>query len=290
MKKRLDGTTFASHAVFILLCFLTVIPLIFLLIISLTAETSILDTGYTFFPAEWTTEAYNYIFRPGNTIGASYVTTLFITVVGTVCSVVVTSMLAYVLSRTYRFKRLLSYYVFIPMLFGAGIIPTYILYTQTYHLKNNILVLILPFLVSSWNAILLRTFFQDVAGEVIEAAIIDGAGEFTIFYRVVAPMAKPAIATIALLTMLSFWNQWSPSMVYMTKANLQTLQYYLYRLIQDASLLKTEMDAMGMGTQSIPSEAVKYAAAIVVMGPTLLVFPFFQKYFVRGISAGSVKG
>ncbi len=290
-KKKLDITVMFSHLIFIVLCLLTTLPLILLVVLSFTDPVSVLEKGYSFYPVKLTLEAYEFVFKPGNTLLSSYKVTIFITIVGTLLGVVLTSMLSYVLSRKdYKFRTGISFFVFFAIVFHAGLIPQYILATQVYGLKNNILILILPNLVNCWYVILLRTFFQDIPNEVIEAAIIDGADEFTIYKDVVLPMAKPAMATVALLLMLSFWNEWRGSMIYMTDANKQTLQYYLYRLVQDAEALSKELATLGIAADSVPTDAAKYAAAVVVMGPTLMVFPFFQKYFVRGISNGSVKG
>ena len=218
--------------------------------------------------------------------------TIFVTAVGTAVGLIVTAMLSYVLTRRdYKFQRPVSFLVFFAMLFNAGMIPNYILMTQYYHLKDNVLALILPSLVSCWNVILLRTFFYDTPGEVIEAATIDGANEFRIFRSVMLPMAKPALATMALLMTLGYWNQWQSSMLYITKAKDQMLQYYLYRLLKEAELLRSEMQyTQSFNPNDVISDSIKFASAVVVFGPMLIVFPFFQKYFVRGISSGAVKG
>lgn len=291
-KGNLDWIVLGSHLIFAFLCLSTIIPLILLLVLSLTSPVSIVEKGFSFFPLESTLDAYKFVFKPNNTIFDSYLVTIFITVVGTILGTILTSMLAYVLSRKdYKFRSLVSFYVFFCIVFHAGLIPGYILTTNVYHLKDNIWVLILPSLVNCWYVILLRTFFQDIPEEIVEAAIVDGADEFRIYKDVVLPMAKPAMATIALLLMLGYWNEWRGSMLYMSKSSEQSLQYYLYRLIKDAEVLRSEMSQLGIGdANAIPTDSVKFAAAAVVMGPTLAIFPFFQKYFVRGISSGAVKG
>lgn len=291
IRKKNDPTVFISHIVFILLSLSTVIPLILLIVISFTSQQSIVDLGYTFFPNKFDLSGYKYLLDNGRILLHSYKTTIIVTVVGTLLGTTVMTMLAYTLSRpNYKYRTIVSFFIFIPMMFHAGIVPSYIVNTTVYGLKDNILVLILPSLVSCWNVVLLRTFFQDLPYEVIESGVIDGANEFTIFYKLAVPMAKSGIVTIALLTMLSFWNQWTPSMIYITKAENQTLQYYLYRLVSSSELLREEALQMGLSLKDIPSDIVKYCAAIVVMGPTLMVFPFFQKYFVRGLNSGAVKG
>ena len=291
IRKKNDPTVFISHIVFILLSLSTVIPLILLIVISFTSQQSIFEIGYSFFPNQGDLTGYKYLLDGGRTLVGSYKTTIIVTVVGTILGTAVMTMLAYTLSRpNYRYRTIVSFFIFIPMMFHAGIVPSYIVNTSVYNLKDNILVLILPSLVSCWNVVLLRTFFQDLPYEVIESGVIDGANEFTIFYKLAVPMAKSGIVTIALLTMLGFWNQWTPSMIYITKASNQTLQYYVYRMITSTEILREEAMALGLSMNEIPSDIVKYCAAVVVMGPTLLVFPFFQKYFVRGLNSGAVKG
>lgn len=277
---------------FILLSISTVVPLFLLLTISLSDHNVILTTGgYSFIPAKWSLEGYKYLLENGRIITKSYLVTIFITVVGTLGATTVTTMAGYVLSRrTYCFHRFLSGFMFFTMIFSAGLIPTYIVETRYYGLQDNLLVCILPYLVNCWNAVLLRTFYQDLPYEVIESAIVDGAGEMTIFFKIATPMVKSGIVTIALMTMLSFWNQWQPSQIYFTKADMQTLQLYLFRMIENTQLLLEEAKQMGLTADTIPTEVVKFAAAILVMGPTLAVFPFFQRYFVRGLNTGAVKG
>jgi len=291
IRKKNDPTVFISHIVFILLSLSTIVPLILLIMISVTSQQSILEVGYSFFPKYFDLSGYKYLLDGGRILLHSYKTTIIVTVVGTILGTSVMTMLAYTLSRpNYKYRTLISLFIFIPMIFHAGIVPSYIVNVSVYNLKDNILVLILPSLVSCWNVVLLRTFFQDLPYEVIESGVIDGANEFVIFYKLAVPMAKSGIVTIALLTMLSFWNQWTPSMIYISKAENQMLQYYLYRLIANTELLKEEAMSMGLSLSEIPSDIIKYCAAIAVMGPTLMVFPFFQKYFVRGLNSGAVKG
>lgn len=291
-KNKLDGLEIASHVVFTLLCMLTVLPLVLVIVLSFTDIISVAEKGYSYFPVKTTLEAYKFIFKPGNTIFASYKITIFTTVVGTLCGIVLTSMIAYSLSRkNFKFRTAISFYIFFTTIFGAGLIPTYITVANTYGLKNSVWVLILPNLINCWYVILLRTFFRDVPDELVEAAVIDGASEFRIFKDIFVPVAKSSIATVTLLLMLSFWNDWRTSMIYISTPTKQSLQYYLYQLITNAELLTQELLNSGVGDASvIPTDAAKFAAAVVVMGPTIAVFPFFQKYFVRGITNGAVKG
>ena len=291
-RKKFDLTAAGSHLVFILLSISTIVPLFLLLMISLSDHNAVLTSGgYAFIPEKWSLSGYKYLLESGRIIGKSYLVTILITVVGTIGATTVTTMAGYVLSRrSYCFHRPFGIFIFFTMIFNAGLIPTYIVETKYYGLQDNLLVCILPYLVNCWNAILLRTFYQDLPYEVIESAIMDGAGEMTIFLKIATPMVKSGIVTIALMTMLSFWNQWQPSQIYFTKADMQTLQLYLFRMIQNSQLLLEEARQSGVVIEEIPTEVVKYSAAILVMGPTLAMFPFFQKYFVRGANTGAVKG
>lgn len=291
-KKKFRPFMILTHAVFIFLSLSATVPLVLLVILSFSDPTSFLERGYSFTPVKWSLYAYEYLMKSGKVIASSYKVTIFVTIVGTAVGLIVTAMLSYVLTRRdYKFQRPVSFLVFFAMLFNAGMIPNYILMTQYYHLKDNVLALILPSLVSCWNVILLRTFFYDTPGEVIEAATIDGANEFRIFRSVMLPMAKPALATMALLMTLGYWNQWQSSMLYISKAKDQMLQYYLYRLLKEAELLRSEIQyTQAFNPDDVISDSIKFASAVVVFGPMLMVFPFFQKYFVRGISSGAVKG
>ncbi len=280
----------AVHVIFAIAALSCIVPMILLVIISFSSKNSVVEVGYSFFPTSLSTEAYDYLFKHPKAIVDSYGVTLLVTVVGTTLSLLFTSMLSFVLSRPdYRYARQMGFIVFFAMLFHAGLIPTYILYTNYYGLKDSIWVLILPGVISTWNVILLRTFFFDTPLEVLEAATIDGGSEFTLYWRIMMPMSTPALATIGLVTALGFWNQWQTSMIYIDTQSKYMLQYLLYKILKQAEILREEA-MMGMTTEEFPSDTIKMAMAVIAAGPMMFVFPFFQKYFVRGIASGAVKG
>ena len=281
------------HLVLIILSLLCLLPFIMILSVSLTSEAGIQANGYGLIPSEWSLEAYRYIFRNPTEVISAYTTTIFVTVVGTISGTLIMAMMAYPMSRRdFQLKNALSFFVYFTMLFSGGLVPTYNLYTQYLNLDDTIWVYILPALVNPWYLFMVRTFFADIPEAIIESAYIDGANEYTIFFRFVLPLSKPVLATIALFVFLGKWNDWYTSMLYINKENLVSLQYLLQRIMKNLEALQ---NASMMGTTivnsaDIPSETTRMAMAIVVAGPVLVIFPFFQKYFVRGMTVGSVKG
>lgn len=291
-KKKVEATTVIAHIVFLFLSLCCVVPMLLVLIVSFSSSRSITSVGYTLFPSEWSLAAYKFIFKTPTALLNAYGVTIFITVVGTVVGLLLSSMMAYALSRDkYKYRTLFSFLVFFTMIFSAGLIPQYITYTKAYHLKDSLLAIILPFLVSGWNVVLLRTFFHELPGEVLESGVIDGCSEFGLFGRIAMPMMKPGLATIGLMMMLGYWNEWYRTMIYIDSSEKITLQYMLYRLLKNTEeVLKDAQMGLGAGSMEFVSDTVKMAMAILAAGPMMFVFPFFQKYFVRGISSGAVKG
>lgn len=284
----------------IVLCvFFTVISLIvlypFLLLVgvSLTDETDIIQNGYHLIPEHFSLEAYKYIFKNPTSIIGAYKTTIIYSVVGTFLSVLLNAMFAYPLTRKDLPGRTgVSFYLYFTMLFGGGLVPSYILNTQYLHLGDSIWIYIIPSLISGYNVFMMRSFFQGLPEEMFESMKIDGASQFNIFFRTVIPLSKPVLATVAVTCFMGKWNDWYTAMIYINKEDLISLQYYLQRIMKNIELLQTmEKSMVGMvNTSQIPAETVRMAMAVVVAGPALLVFPFFQKYFVSGLTIGSVKG
>ena len=202
------------------------------------------------------------------------------------------SMIAYPLTRKQlRGRGAINFYLYFTMLFGGGLVPTYIVISKYLHLNDTMWVYILPALINPWHVFMIRTFFAGIPGEIVESATIDGASEYTIFFKMIIPLSKPVIATIALFTFLGKWNDWNTALIYITKPELYSLQYLLQKIMEDINILKqNQQAAMMMDQMEIPSETVRMAMAVVVAGPALVVFPFFQKYFVKGLTVGSVKG
>ncbi len=280
------------YLIFILLSIFCVAPFIIILSSSLSTETVLKTTGYSIIPQGFTLEAYKYIFKTPKAILQPYAITIFCTVVGTVVSLIMTAMMGYVCARKdFKAHRFLSFLVFLSMIFNVGLVASYYTNVTFYHLKNTIWAMIVPMLMSSWNVFLMKSFMNDTPFELIEAAKIDGSGEFRLFFQIVIPIAKPALATIGLFIAFAYWNDWYNCFLYVDYAELTSLQYYLYRVMSEASFIATNTMASTMlAGSTIPTTTVRMAMCVLAAGPMLIVFPFFQKYFVRGLTVGSVKG
>ncbi|MCC3375919.1 carbohydrate ABC transporter permease [Cohnella sp. REN36] len=281
------------HLVLILFGILCIIPLISIISVSLSDETTILKNGYSLLPQGLNLHAYAYVlYKPVQLLNALKVS-LLVSVFGTVVSLLVSAGISYVLSREdYKYKNKLSFYVFFTMLFNGGLVPTYMLISKYLHLKNTLWVLILPYLAIPWFILILRTFMQKIPHSIIESCMIDGASELRIFFRIILPLAKPGLATVGLFTLLQYWNDWWLSLLYIEKESLVPLQFMLYRMINNIEFLtrSTNMMPPGMNNVVVPAETARMAMAILAAGPMLAVFPFFQKYFVSGLTVGAIKG
>ncbi|SFT29407.1 carbohydrate ABC transporter permease [Paenibacillus sp. BC26] len=281
------------HLIFILFSLCCILPLISILSISLSNEVDILKNGYSLIPRMFDLKAYSYVlYRPVQLLGAFKVS-IMVSFIGTFLAVLFMAGISYTLSRQdFKFKNSLSFYVFFTLLFNGGLVPTYILISNYLHLKNTIWVLILPYLAVPWFILLLRSFMQKIPFNIIESCMIDGASEFRIFFQIVIPLAKPGLATVSLFTMLLYWNDWWLSLLYIENEHLVPLQYMLYRMMNNIAYLTSSTNMMppSMKNAELPSESARMAMAILAAGPMLAVFPFFQKYFVKGLTVGAVKG
>lgn len=275
-----------------LVAIVCVTPFLYIVAISISSNASITANGYQIIPSEITFSAYQYLFRSSNQVFASYGVTIFVTLVGTTLSVLLTSTLSFALSRKdFRSRGKVALYIYITMLFNGGTVSSYILISQYLHLKNNILVLILPLLISPWNVFMLRTFFQKVPDSLFEAAKIDGAGEFKIFFIIALPLVKTGIAIITLFMLLAYWNDWFLSMLYITNDSIISLQYLMYRIVAQVDFIQ-RMSSSGsdmMSSANIMDVSIRMALCVVAAGPMIIVFVFFQKYFAKGITIGAVK-
>ena len=275
------------------LCALVIYPLWMLISVSLSSEADIAKYGYLLIPKKIDLAAYKYVFSNPTAIIDAYKVTFTFSVAAMVLSVLLQSMIAYPLSKkTFKAKRGLSFYLYFTMLFGGGMVPMYILLTRYLHLDDTIWIYILPALVSPWNVFMMRTFFSQIPYEISESVLVDGGNEYIIYARFILPLSKPVLATIALLTFLAKWNSWSESMLYINNPKLYSLQFLLQEIMQKVELLQNQNVGMNvqLNVSDIPSETARMAMAMVVAGPALIVFPFFQKYFVKGLTVGSVKG
>lgn len=284
-----------GHVILMLLAVMCLMPIILLVMSSFTDERTILRDGYSFVPAHFSLEAYVYLMNKGNEIFRAYGVSILITVVGTLSSLVLTALLAYPLSRPDMPARsTLMFVVFFTMLFNGGLVPTYLVYTQLFDIKNTLWALIVPgLLMNGFNVLLMRTFFKtSIPPALIESASIDGAGEWRTLWSVVLPLSKPIIATIGLFQTIHYWNDWMNGMIYITDSRLFSLQNLLNRVLQDVQFLASGgLDSMSNEMMAtLPSETVKMAIAAVGALPLLLAYPFFQKFLVKGIVIGAVKG
>ena len=275
-------------AIFSIAC---IFPFIFVIIISLTSEQSLLVDGYSIFPKEWSLEAYKYLIQSGGDLLRSYVVTIVVTILGTLVHVSTVSTYAYAISRpNFEFRKQFMFLVFFTMLFGGGMVPSYIVMTQVLGLKNSILALILPLAFSAYNIIVMRTFFQkSVPESIIESARIDGASEFRIFLKIVLPLSIPGIATIALFSTLAYWNDWFNAMLYIDYPNLVPLQYMLIKIENNMEFIRQNAMLSNDVLGTLPQESVRMAMVVISTLPIACTYPFFQKYFIGGLTIGGVK-
>lgn len=292
MKKR-NRTRIWIHLFFILFGLLCILPLMVVISASFSNEVALIDEGFGLLPRKFELTAYAYLFENPEMILNAYGVTIFITVVGTFGGVLCMSMCAYCLSRrNCKFRKALTFFVFFPTLFSGGMVPSYIINTQYLHLSDNIFSMILPTMINVFHVIMLRTFFKELPESLFEAAKIDGASEYRIFFQIVLALSKPALATIAFLGALDRWNEWYNAMLYIKNEDLVPLQYMLQRMMMNIqTLLQNMSKAPGLiQITDLPGENLRMAMLVVSIGPMLLVFPFFQKYFTKGLTVGSVKG
>lgn len=285
------GFQLVCHIAMILLCIIFIAPLLLVVAISVSSEDSIVEYGYRFIVRQFDTSAYKYIFSSAEVLLRAYGVTFLFSILSMALSVICMSLAAYPLSRDITPGRnAVSFYFYFTMLFSGGLVPTYILITQYLHLDNTIWVYIIPGLVSPWYVFMMRTSFQGIPKEIIESAYVDGANEFRIYAQFIMPLSKPTLATVALFVFLARWNDWYTCMLYIDNDNLTSLQYLMQRIILDMQLLQESDYARSLGAVEVPGESIRMAMAVLVAGPALFVFPFFQKYFTRGMTVGSVKG
>ena len=284
------------HFILIILCLSVIIPFLLIFMSSITEETTLIRNGYRFWPENFSLEAYEYIFRSSNSLVRSYLVSLFITVVGTVLGLIIATLFAYPLSRPeFKARNIFSFLVFFTMLFNGGLVSSYLLWTRYLNVKNTIWALIFPgLLMNAFNVILMKNYFKsNIPNELLEAARIDGAGEFKIFTRIVVPLSSPILATVGLFVAIAYWNDWQNGLYYITKrTDLFSLQNYLNRMLTDIQFLNSSANKAAAFTQGVvmPATSVKMALAVVGVVPIMILYPFFQKYFVKGITIGAVKG
>ena len=289
-------TNYIFSFIFMILAFVCVIPLVFVTIISLSSDASIQQIGYSFAPQEWSSYAYRYLWNSSDTIGRAFVVSVFITVAGTVFGLLMNASMGFVLSRqAFKLKKLYTTLIFIPMLFSGGLVPSYMINTQLLGLQNSYLALILPMAVSTFYIIILRTFFtSSVPDSIIESAKIDGANQYYVFFRIVLPISLPALATIGLFLSFSYWNDWFMALLYIRSDHMHMypLQYVLISIERNIDFLmrNAEFFSATMTGDRIPAESARMALVVVIVLPIACAYPFFQRYFISGLTIGAVKG
>ncbi|WP_099204978.1 carbohydrate ABC transporter permease [Scatolibacter rhodanostii] len=283
------------NLVFIILSFVSLFPVFFVLMISLSSEQSIAQFGYQLWPNEFSSSAYQFLWHERGMIFRSLFVSVLVTVLGTAIGVLLTTSMGYVLSRQqFRLKGFYTWIVFIPMIFNGGMVANYVVVNNILGLNDTIWSLILPLAVSSFNIIICKTFFRTtIPDSIVESAKIDGASQLSIFVRIVVPISKPVFATIALFLTFSYWNDWFQSSLYISNAKLISLQALLNNMMKNLEFIAKNPSA-GLSLQqyknSMPSESVRMAIAMVIVLPIACVYPFFQKYFISGLTIGAVKG
>lgn len=284
-----NAVSTALIGLFALVCLL---PFLLLLIGSFTDNNLLILEGYSFFPRKWSLDGYRFIFQYPESLLNAYKVTIFTTLVTTLGSLFLTAMTGYALSRQdFRTRNTFAFFFYFTQLFSGGLIPWYMLITQFLHLRDSVWALIIPGLMGSYNLLLMRNFIkQCVPNELVESARIDGAGDMRIFLQIVIRLSTPALATIGLFIALGKWNDWYSSMMFIKTESKHTLQYYLYRMVNMANALRNMERAGVTANVSLPSETVKMAMAMVATGPVVLVYPFVQRYFVKGLTVGAIKG
>ena len=286
-----------GHIVMIILTACVLIPMVLMVISSFTDNDALVRNGYSFFPEKWSLYAYKYVLSTGNSVVRAYGISLVLTFVGTILSLAVTTLLAYALSKPgLPGRSLLSFYVFFTMLFNGGLVPTYMNYTNVFNLKNTFWALLIPGLVANgFNIMLMKSYFvSSIPGEILEAATIDGASEFQVFSRIALPLAKPIVATIGMFAGIAYWNDWQNGYIYLTKrTDLYSIQNLLNRMMQNIQFLTqnaANVKNAQVGLNAIPSVSIRMAMAVLGVLPIVVIYPFIQNNFVKGITLGGIKG
>lgn len=295
MGKTNNKTQVISNVVMIVASMLILIPFILLFIASLTDSTEIALNGYSFFPEKWSLEAYAYIWNERAQIFRAYFITIIVTAIGTSVSLLITTMYGYALSKdNFRGKKFFTLYLLFTMLFNGGLVPTYTMYTRYFNIKNTIWALLIPsLLMGAMNVILIRSYIQNnLPKSLIEAAYIDGANEYRIFAQIVIPLSKPILVVIGMFTGVGYWNDWTNGLYYVTDSKLYSIQQILNNMLKNIEYLSSNSSAAAMSVSAveIPKSTVRMAIAVVGIIPILIIYPFVQRFFVKGVALGAVKG
>lgn len=282
------------NVLMVVLCLLTLAPFYIIIITSVTSEASLTENGYRLWPAEFSLSAYTYLFRPGSIIVTAYVNTIISTVAGTILTVVMVSLYAYPLSRrNFRFSGFFTFYAFFTMLFGGGLVAYYMVMRQILQIQNTLWALFLPSSFSPFWVFVMRTYYKtQIPEEIIESARIDGASEWRTLTQIVMPLSIPGLATVALFSAIGIWNNFFNVLLLVDKAELYNLQYTIYSTLNNIRFLLENASRMQglVNLADLPTQTFRMAMAVVTIGPIILAYPFFQRYFIRGLTIGAIKG
>lgn len=286
--KKISVSQLILHLVMIVFGLATTVPFLLAVILAFTDEYTLMINGYQFFPEKWSLDAFRLLLQDEQ-LYCSYGVSIFITIVGTGGALVICSAAAFVMSmKRLQYRNVIAIYMFITMIFSAGLAPWYIVITKYLHLRNSILVLILPIMVNAYNVFLLRNYFSSLPDSLIESGEVEGAGALTILTWIILPLSKPILATVTLFAALAYWNDWTLALWFIDEPGKYPLQFMLYKI---QSLIRYMQSGQQMtGSVSTPGESIQYATLLVTIGPIILLYPFVQKYFVKGIMVGAVKG
>lgn len=274
--------------IFALAC---VFPFYLIVVASFTDEASLIRNGYPMFFRDFSVESYKLSLKNPVSILIAYGNTFGVTLVGTFMAIILATMTGYVLSRKdFPWRNGFSFFFFFTTLFNGGLVPWYIMCVRYLNMKNSYLGLILPLLFSVWNMIIAKTFMNSIPAAISESAKMDGANDIVIFIKLIIPLSKPLIATLGLFSALAYWNDWYNCMLFVTNDNMFNLQYYLQRLLGSAEALRIVAEKSGIALPSVPLESMKMSMTVIATGPIVLLYPFVQRYFVKGLTIGAVKG
>lgn len=281
-----------SYTFISFLALLALLPFLLVLGTSFSNEKMVLLHGFSIIPRQFSIVGYKIVFQNFGVVAGSYVVTILMTTIGTSLGLFIISMTGYVLQREdFEFRNKISFYIYFTTLFSGGMVPFYLLIVKYMGLKNNYLAILLPLLVSPWLIILMKNFMKSIPFAITESAKIDGANDFIIFLKIILPMSKPALATVGLFLALSYWNEWYNSMLFLeSNVKYRPIQLFLYNVVNGAKYLRDSAAASNVPRQDIPLETMKMATAVIAIGPIMFLYPFVQKYFIKGITVGSVKG
>jgi putative aldouronate transport system permease protein len=283
----LNGFFTAALLVFAIYC---TIPFIAVISSSVTTEGALVRHGYSIIPRELSFEAYRLLLN-STVVFKAYGVTIFITIVGTLLSMLLTCAMAYGISvKALKYRNKIAFFIFFTMLFNGGLVPSYILISKYLHMKDTIWVLIIPALLNPWNMFLLRNFFATIDESLAESAKIDGANDIYILFRIILPVSLPALATISLFYGLAYWNEWFKAMLYISNPDLHPLQYMIMKVVRNLDFASQISDKVTIPGYIVPSNTTRLATAVLTIGPIIFLYPFLQKYFVKGLMVGSIKG